>query len=337
MATRLLQRHTAPTMLSTSSKRQRSRQSTSNPKGTNNRPSRPPKSSQNLKQRSGDSEPAPRSRPTHFLALPIGHHPELRSAVSALTSSWLAHDPPIEGLDASIVVNPRRLHLTLGVMAFPPAAAAAVAASRQEQQGPPEPVRDLASAMALLASLAPRIRSVLAHDALRVPLGRLAIMQPDPARAHVLYVEPDLRSPDGRRLRAVCDLVHGAFREAGFLADERRPLKVSVLFPDPPSVTVFCSAHITYYTLLQIVAPRPQLHCTLLNTTYRRPPPGQRRAAGRVPFSFVAFPPAAVSVDGSPQLGAWAVDELQICEMGSWAPDGAYVRVAGCDLRPRPS
>ena len=29
-------------------------------------------------------------------------------------------------------------------------------------------------------------------------------MQPDPARAHVWYVEPDLRSPDGRRLRAVC-------------------------------------------------------------------------------------------------------------------------------------
>jgi len=293
-------------MLPTSSTRQRNRQFTSNPKGNNNRPSRPPKSNQNLKQRSGDSESAPRSRPTHFLALPIGHHPELRSAVSALTSSWLAQDPPIEGLDASIVVNPRRLHLTLGVMALPPAAAVAVAASRQEQQGPPEPVRDLASATALLASLAPRIRSVLAHDPLRVPLGRLAIMQPDPARAHVLYVEPDLRSPDGHRLRAVCDLVHGAFREAGFLADERRPLK---------------------------------LHCTLLNTTFRRPPPGQRRAAGRIPFSFAAFPgpPAVASADGSPQLGAWTVDELQICEMGSWAPDGAYVRVAGCDLRPRPS
>jgi hypothetical protein len=28
------------------------------------------------------------------------------------------------------------------------------------------------------------------------------------------------------------------------------------------------------------------------------------------------------------------VDELQICEMGSWAPDGAYVHVAGCNLRP---
>ncbi|KAI0248297.1 kinase A anchor protein [Lactifluus subvellereus] len=159
---------------------------------------------------------------------------------------------------------------------------------------------DLAGATALLASLAPRIRAVLAHSPLRVPLGRLAVMQPNPARAHVLYVEPDLRSPDGGRLRAVCDLAYGAFKEAGFLADANRPLK---------------------------------LHCTLLNTTYRRPPPGQRRAAGRIPFSFAAFPQVAGS--GS-NLGAWTVDELQICEMGSWAPDGAYVRVSGCDLRPEP-
>jgi AKAP7 2'5' RNA ligase-like domain len=56
------------------------------------------------------------SRPTHFLALPIGHHTELRNTVSSLTSSWLAHQPPIEGLDPSIVVQPRRLHFTLGVM-----------------------------------------------------------------------------------------------------------------------------------------------------------------------------------------------------------------------------
>ena len=59
-------------------------------------------------------------RPTHFLTFPISHHPELRNAISALTSSWLAHDPPIDGLDPSIVVQPRRLHLTLGVMALTP-------------------------------------------------------------------------------------------------------------------------------------------------------------------------------------------------------------------------
>jgi hypothetical protein len=63
---------------------------------------------------------------------------------------------------------------------------------------------NLAGATTLLVSLAPRIHALLAHEPLRVPLGSLAIMEPDPTRAHVLYVEPDLTSPDGQRLRAVC-------------------------------------------------------------------------------------------------------------------------------------
>ena len=50
----------------------------------------------------------------------------------------------------------------------------------------------------------PRVRAVLAQNPQRVPLGRLAIMQTDPARAYVLYAETNLRSPDGRRLREVC-------------------------------------------------------------------------------------------------------------------------------------
>ncbi|KAH8989573.1 AKAP7 2'5' RNA ligase-like domain-containing protein [Lactarius akahatsu] len=237
-------------------------------------------------------------RPTHFLALPIGHHAHLRSTVQALTASWLAHDPPIDELDPSIVVQPRRLHLTLGVMALAPSPPSRAAVDPAAE---PETERDLAAAARLLADLAPRIRAILARAPLRVPLGRLTVMQPDPTRAHVLYAEPDISSPDGRRLRTVCELIRNAFMEAGFLAADRRPLK---------------------------------LHCTLLNTNYRRPVPGQRRAAGRVPFDFTTFPSAARE---NSNLGTWTVDELQICEMGSWAPDGAYVRVAGCDLRPEKS
>ena len=218
---------------------------------------RPPKQQQRQQQQqrqSANRNSSKTSRPTHFLALPIGHHPELRNAMSALSSSWLAHEPPIEGLDPSIVVHPRRLHLTLGVMALSQPDTSSGQGQRQRH--------DLAGATALLDSLAPRIRAVLAQSPLRVPLGRLAVMQSDPTRAHVLYAEPDLRSPDGRRLRAVCgarcflsfdrsiehhlpqlfpgsstdsivflDLVHGAFKEAGFLADERRPLKVRLKPP----------------------------------------------------------------------------------------------------------
>ena len=160
---------------------------------------RPPKQQQRQQQQqrqSANRNSSKTSRPTHFLALPIGHHPELRNAMSALSSSWLAHEPPIEGLDPSIVVHPRRLHLTLGVMAL---AQPDTSSGQGQGQG-----HDLAGATALLDSLAPRIRAVLAQSPLRVPLGRLAVMQSDPTRAHVLYAEPDLRSPDGRRLRAVC-------------------------------------------------------------------------------------------------------------------------------------
>jgi len=151
----------------------------------------------------------PKPRPTHFLALPIGHHAALRSAISALTSSWLAHEPPIDGLDPSIIINPRRLHLTLGVMALAPPNNHNHNHnhSRDREQGSepqPELELDLAGATRLLASLAPGIRALLEHSPLRIPLGRLAVMQSDPTRAHVLYVEPDLRSPEGRRLRAVC-------------------------------------------------------------------------------------------------------------------------------------
>ena len=62
----------------------------------------------------------------------------------------------------------------------------------------------MVSAEALLASLAPHLCALLAQNTLRVQLGGLAVMQPDPARAHVLYAEPDLRSTDGQYLRAVC-------------------------------------------------------------------------------------------------------------------------------------
>jgi activating signal cointegrator complex subunit 1 len=119
--------------------------------------------------------------------------------MSALSSSWLAHEPPIEGLDPSIVVHPRRLHLTLGVMSLAPGPDANPNAGSSSSDQ-----RDLAGATALLDSLAPRIRAVLAQNPVRVPLGGLTTMQSDPERAHVLYAEPDLRSPDGQRLRAVC-------------------------------------------------------------------------------------------------------------------------------------
>ena len=109
---------------------------------------------------------------------------------------WLAHDPTIDGLDPSIVVQPRGLHLSLGVLTL------ATDLDQGEEAG--ETTHDLAGATQLLAELAPRVHAALGRAPLCMPLCKLTVMQPDPTRAHVLYSEPDLSSTDGRRLRAVC-------------------------------------------------------------------------------------------------------------------------------------
>lgn len=70
-----------------------------------------------------------------------------------------------------------------------------------------------AKATALLASLAPLIRAQLAQRTQRMLPGILGIMQSDPAHSHVLFAEPDLLSPDGRRLHVVCSLCCVPFRQ----------------------------------------------------------------------------------------------------------------------------
>ncbi|KAF8172721.1 hypothetical protein BJ912DRAFT_1148040 [Pholiota molesta] len=103
-----------------------------------------------------------RERPTHFLSLPLHTHADLRDRVSAFQNALFATPSSssptsvaqpstvkgkrplrvssiVDGLDSSIVIDPRRLHMTLGVMALqkepiPPAAAPTV-----EVPAPPRP------------------------------------------------------------------------------------------------------------------------------------------------------------------------------------------------------
>ncbi|KAJ3501229.1 hypothetical protein NLJ89_g9436 [Agrocybe chaxingu] len=93
----------------------------------------------------------PRLRPTHFLALPLHDHPDLRAQISTFQSALFAatdvQPPPqstltntaqtpgatkpkgkgkarissiVQGLDSSIVIDPVRMHMTLGVMTLEP-------------------------------------------------------------------------------------------------------------------------------------------------------------------------------------------------------------------------
>lgn len=73
----------------------------------------------------------------------------------------------------------------------------------------------------------------------------------------------------------------------------------------------------------------------------------------RTPFSYAAVlsSPAFRAIEVAPQpgasvppaetrgrkpipvdLGSWTVDEVQICEMGSWGPEGEYVCVGRIPL-----
>ncbi|KAI0350131.1 hypothetical protein OH77DRAFT_1431260 [Trametes cingulata] len=145
------------------------------------------------------------------------------------------------------------------------------------------------------------------------------IMKPerrDDERAHVMWVGPAVDGESAKRLKKVADLIVKAFKQAGLLVDEGRHLK---------------------------------LHCTVVNTIYRKP-----RGRTRTPFSYPAIltsealkavlvqEAAAAEAGGQVEqarrgpvpvdFGEWGIDEVQICEMGSWGPEGEYVAVARCTL-----
>ena len=120
--------------------------------------------------------------------------------MTGFTSALLQSAPAVAGLDRTIVIPARRLHLTLGVVSLDQPGSARANA----------PPPTLAAARALLESLRPRVLQMLRGQRLRVGLERMDVLQPergDASRAHVLFVGPVLGGEDGRRLRSVC----GAF------------------------------------------------------------------------------------------------------------------------------
>ncbi|KAL4262877.1 hypothetical protein AB1N83_008283 [Pleurotus pulmonarius] len=146
-------------------------------------------------------------RPTHFLSIPLGAHPALRTRISAFTSALLHSAPAIAGLDTTAIPDPRRAHLTLGVMALD---------ARSE--------RSVSTALELLSALKADILRILNEDKdkregegeraegvegarappaagvrpLRVALDTVGVLKPqDGGGAHVLWVGPDVSALDG--------------------------------------------------------------------------------------------------------------------------------------------
>ncbi|KIJ13191.1 hypothetical protein PAXINDRAFT_81607, partial [Paxillus involutus ATCC 200175] len=236
-----------------------------------------------------------------------GHHTSLQEAVSSFTSRLLQTTPVLPGLDRSIVVAPRRLHLTLGVMSLVDSEPSNAALHNDLSN----PRKTLPQALSHLETLRPQIAKILSGNHLFVPLQMMDIMQPDggnPDNAHVLWFGPSSETEDARRLRRVGEMVNKAFKEAGFIT-ERRPLK---------------------------------LHCTILNTMYRKP----KTRGPRQPFSYKSLvtSPAAQEFISKPRakpdfrqpvkvdFGSWSVNEIQICKMGSYGPEGEYVSCGGLSL-----
>ncbi|KIK91414.1 hypothetical protein PAXRUDRAFT_830864 [Paxillus rubicundulus Ve08.2h10] len=251
----------------------------------------------------GNNTAKPPAKPpaTHFLSLPIGHHTPLQEAVSSFTNRLLQTTPALPGLDRSIVVAPRRLHLTFGVMSL----VESESSNAAPDNDPSDTRKTLSQALSHLETLRPQIAKILSGKRLSVPLRMMDIMQPDqgnPDNAHVLWLGPSSETEDARRLRRVGELVNKAFKEAGFVTD-RRPLK---------------------------------LHCTILNTMYRKP-----KARGpRQPFSYRSLLTSLVNPGTQldfrqpvkMDFGSWFADEIQICKMGSHGPEGEYVSCGGLSL-----
>jgi len=166
---------------------------------------------------------------THFLSLPIGHHVSLQQSISSFTSGLLETTPSLPGLDRTVVVPPRRLHLTLGVMSLEEDPSSLTFDSQAT-----DPKKTVAEALALLCSLRSQISDILRGARLSVPLQLMNIMPPDrgdPDKAHVLWIGPSFENEATQRLREV--------------GDGEQDIRRSRVHqgPSPPEVTLHDSEH----------------------------------------------------------------------------------------------
>lgn len=135
-----------------------------------------------------------------------GHHADLRRRMSAFTSALLNTEPAIPGLDSSIVISARRMHLTLGVMSLTDRRNSSIAPSRSHDLDGTPP-RELETALRILSGLKPKIVDCLSGGELKVALKRVDIMKPDRGsleKAHVFWTGPPEEGEDVVRLKTVC-------------------------------------------------------------------------------------------------------------------------------------
>ncbi|KAJ7574701.1 hypothetical protein C8J56DRAFT_1172609 [Mycena floridula] len=192
-------------------------------------------------------------RPTHFLSLSLSSHVSLHQKMTAFREALLEKAQDIPGLDASIITDPVRLHITIGVMKLASPNVAVKPPKRQvgtapetdsparsggsipagTQTLPPEPT--IKTALSLLESIKSQLILLMDRNGVTIPLEQLGYFKGrNKSLARVLWVGPDdNNNVERKKLEDVCQLVLKTFKDAGYVTDSR-PLK---------------------------------LHCTIINTT----------------------------------------------------------------------
>ncbi|KAG8717099.1 hypothetical protein FRC09_014752 [Ceratobasidium sp. 395] len=163
---------------------------------------------------------------SHFLAFPLYTNENLRQVVNDFQKELLKDKVVVKGLDKTIVVDPWRLHITVGLVGL------------EEDVGASGPSRHtVESALKLLESLRPEIDNILDGGKLKIDLDKLDITQAahggfrDEKFAHVLFVGPSKRNEP---LQNVMNLVYDTFKSQGYITQsrsskpyERRPFSYS--------------------------------------------------------------------------------------------------------------
>ncbi|ORE10599.1 hypothetical protein BCV72DRAFT_221361 [Rhizopus microsporus var. microsporus] len=137
-----------------------------------------------------------RMRPTHFLSIPITNVKQQIEAFYKKIDTMVNPDA---------LVLPANFHITLGVMSL---------LDREEIDRAVKYFKEECSIVA---------HQVLENGPLSVRLQKLAIMQPNPAEAHVLYIEPQ---DETQLLVKLCKAIIDKMIDGGFMKMEKRPLKL---------------------------------------------------------------------------------------------------------------
>jgi hypothetical protein len=157
-------------------------------------------------------------------------------------------DPPIPGLDKSIIVQPSRLHITLGVMALKEDSSHSDGASRESEvqvtgttpenlsePQPDPPPKTISEALTLLEGLRGKITEEMGtregassnSGTVMVPLNTMGALRTDKKQtAHVLWM-----GPKKSQATAALDRVSGECRSSAclpFLCHNDRPGQQSI-------------------------------------------------------------------------------------------------------------